>query len=301
MSRRNPNITSEMVHAPVARTIIAGRSKHTEITATYLHQTRPGHGLTHPTMLDDAFIAILAFEPCGGSRQLWADGRLVPSVPFKTGSTCIFDLGQRWVSEICDPFRNMHFYVPRGALDGLAEMLDGPRVGGLLLAPRDKRQDPFLLNLGHVLISAMDRGAEPSRLFLDHIGKAILVHLATGYGSLVTRGASPGGLAPWQLRRVIDYMTANLAGDFGVAELAQLTGLSVGHFTRAFRSSTGLPPHRWLMARRVDKARDLLLNTELTLAEVASACGFVDQSHFTRLFSSTMGAPPGEWRRERRS
>ncbi|WP_072819574.1 helix-turn-helix domain-containing protein [Bradyrhizobium erythrophlei] len=68
-----------------------------------------------------------------------------------------------------------------------------------------------------------------------------------------------------------------------------------------FRQSTGYPPHRWLLQRRIERAQDLLLNSDKTLAEIARCCGFFDPSHLTRAFSQTVGSSPGLWRRSRRT
>jgi len=81
-----------------------------------------------------------------------------------------------------------------------------------------------------------------------------------------------------------------------VTRLARKCGLSVTHFSRAFRRSVGMPPHQWLLHRRVDKARSLLECSKQELSEIALACGFADQSHFTRVFSRLVGTSPRAWR-----
>jgi AraC-like DNA-binding protein len=108
-----------------------------------------------------------------------------------------------------------------------------------------------------------------------------------------------GGLAPWQAQRAKELMNANLDGKLPLSRLAEECGLSTRHFARAFRQTTGVPPHRWLLGRRVDRAKDLLHDPALSLAEVALACGFADQSHFTRMFTTVVGLSPGLWRRMR--
>jgi AraC-like DNA-binding protein len=77
-----------------------------------------------------------------------------------------------------------------------------------------------------------------------------------------------------------------------------LAGLSAKHFARAFRQSTGVPPHRWLIEKRIERAKALLLGGGLSLAEIALACGFADQSHFTAAFRRGTGITPGAYRRE---
>jgi AraC-like DNA-binding protein len=109
------------------------------------------------------------------------------------------------------------------------------------------------------------------------------------------------GLAPWQLRRAEDLLRASLADHFSLACIAAACKLSVGHFTRAFKASTGVPPQQWIMATRVANAQTLLVNSTLSLVEVSEECGFTDQSHFTRIFGRIAGTSPGVWRREHRA
>ena len=112
-------------------------------------------------------------------------------------------------------------------------------------------------------------------------------------------GAPVGGLAPWQMRRVKALLAANAEASMSVGRLAEECGLSLRHFTRAFRRSTGLPPHRWVLKRRVDMAKQLLRDPARSLLDVALACGFTDQSHFTRTFTAGVGCSPSLWRRTR--
>jgi transcriptional regulator GlxA family with amidase domain len=108
-------------------------------------------------------------------------------------------------------------------------------------------------------------------------------------------------LAPWQLRKVTDFMRAHLAETLQLSELAAISGLSTSHFSRAFKGSTGLPPYRWHLNLRVEQARAMLTDATASLAEVACATGFADQSHFTRTFSKIVGTSPGALRREQKA
>ena len=112
---------------------------------------------------------------------------------------------------------------------------------------------------------------------------------------------STGGLAPWQVARAKALIAADPGGRTSLADVARDCGLSPGYFARAFKASTGTTPHGWLQACRVDRAKDMLLAPDLSLAEVAMACGFADQSHFTRTFFRLAHATPGAWRRVRRT
>jgi AraC family transcriptional regulator len=116
----------------------------------------------------------------------------------------------------------------------------------------------------------------------------------------ITRTKVRGGLAKWQLDRVIDHIESRLADPIKVDELAQLAGLSASQFTRAFRRSTGVPPHRWHLSARIRRAQQLIRDTQQPLAEIAISIGFADQSHFANTFTRWMGVSPGAWRREQR-
>ena len=106
-----------------------------------------------------------------------------------------------------------------------------------------------------------------------------------------------GGLAPWQTRRALQLMSSDLSGRVGLRAAASACRISVGHFSYAFKQTVGSSPHQWLLARRIERATYLLLNTNQPLIEIALATGFADQSHFTRVFSRRMGASPAAWKR----
>ena len=92
-------------------------------------------------------------------------------------------------------------------------------------------------------------------------------------------------------------MRLHLAEDIGLPELAALAGVSPQRFKRTFKTSSGLPPYRFLMTLRIERAQELLARSNLTLAEVALASGFSNQSHFTTVFWNQTGLTPGRWRR----
>ena len=109
------------------------------------------------------------------------------------------------------------------------------------------------------------------------------------------------GLAAWQLELASRRLVSDLSADFPVAQLARLCGLSRSYFARAFKASTGLPPHRWLMHFRIERAKEMLERNEDSISAIAVSCGFSDQSHLTRVFHAIVGASPAAWRRRRKA
>jgi AraC family transcriptional regulator len=113
-------------------------------------------------------------------------------------------------------------------------------------------------------------------------------------------GLTPrGGLAPWQVRKVLTHIETHISAPITTAELANLVRLSPFHFSRAFRRSFNDSPHAYLMRRRVERSQGLMLTTTTSLAQIAASCGLADQAHFTRLFRRFAGESPGAWRRAR--
>jgi AraC-like DNA-binding protein len=106
-----------------------------------------------------------------------------------------------------------------------------------------------------------------------------------------------GGLSPAAMRRVRDYIDAHLSDSIELVELSEIAGLSVFHFARQFKHSEGVTPHSYLVSRRVERAKELLAGTNLSLSEIAFAAGFSDQSHLTRLFRQIVRMTPGQFRR----
>lgn len=107
-----------------------------------------------------------------------------------------------------------------------------------------------------------------------------------------------GGLARWQLNRIVDYIEQHLADRITGTDLTRLIGVSPGQLFRNFKASVGIPPFRYIAARRLELACSLLRTTSDPLCQIALTAGFNDQSHFCRVFRRVLGGTPATWRRE---
>jgi AraC-like DNA-binding protein len=221
----------------------------------------------------------------------------VSTRPLAAGEVVILDLRERPTVEHAGPFHTIYFYLPRAAFDEVADEAAVPRIGGLQFEPNVGVADSVLANMAAALAPSFAAPEAASRLLVDHVLRAVCTHVAHTYGGMPSQAPRRGGLAPWQERRAKELLTARIDGEISLAELAQECDLSVSHFTRAFRRSTGLPPYGWLIAKRVERAKELLADGTLPLAELALAAGFADQSHLTRSFKRQVGTTPGSWRR----
>lgn len=105
-------------------------------------------------------------------------------------------------------------------------------------------------------------------------------------------------LAPWQVSLATRTMRRNLGSAISISEIASLCRLSLCHFVRAFTNTVGIAPYAWFLQQRIGRAKRLLTETALPLAQIALECGFSDQAHFTKAFAKVSGTTPAKWRRE---
>lgn len=163
------------------------------------------------------------------------------------------------------------------------------------LQPKLYVRDPNLLKTLRKLQATLSQ-PQPDQLYVDALGVVLTIELAR------TMVASPdvgrSGLPQRKLDQVIDLIEAGLETPLRLQALADATGLSRFHFLRAFRASTGLSPHQFVVSRRVAKARDMLRHSDLPIAEIARLSGFGSPAHFAKVFSATTGMTPSEYRRD---
>lgn len=166
----------------------------------------------------------------------------------------------------------------------------------LIDVPRLRFADDRLWTLISLLSEAISDDDPTAQLYGDSLTAAIAAKLFER-----PREAKGGerGLSALQLRDAMSYLEARMPGRVELATLAQLAGLSQSHYCRAFKASTGLAPYQWQLRARVERAKDLLLNTNRCLQQVAEATGFADAVHFGRTFRNVTGATPAAWRLDR--
>lgn len=158
-------------------------------------------------------------------------------------------------------------------------------------------RDGHLTRLMLALYADLHDGSPAGRLYGESLSLALAVYLARRYG-VPNHDTSEcrGGLPGYRLRRVVEYVHANLGRDIPLADLAGIAGMSPHYFAELFRASTGQTPHRFVLAARVEHAKRLLRNPKLTALDVAIRVGFADASHFTKVFRRIVGVTPSRYR-----
>ena len=268
-----------------------------ELAVTETRDDNPVFGRSG-SVADEAYFVSLKLHDYPDC-ELWDHGKCVGKANVRAGTTYLYDLRSDPGFVIDKPFHSLHFYLPRSALDGIARENRTPPVGDLACQFGSGHDDQVMRHIGAVLLEALSRPGEANQLFIDHMMLAFTAHIAQAYGGLQSiAGPARGGLAPWQVKRACERLDSDLGGTLSLQLIAAEFGLSVGHFSRAFRISTGLPPHRWLLRQRVEAAKRLMAARDLSLSEIAVSAGFANQSHFTKVFSAQVGISPAAWRRE---
>jgi AraC family transcriptional regulator len=172
---------------------------------------------------------------------------------------------------------------------------------GIALVPKlTPGVDPLIYQIAIALKTALEMDGVASKLYADAMANALAVHLLTRYSTHRAPLSKPsGGLSEPQLKQVIDYIHDYLERDISLADLANLTQLSSYHFTRLFKQSIGLAPHQYHIRCRIDRAKQLLLERQLSFAEIALAVGFSSQAHFNYHFKRWVRATPKEFLRHK--
>jgi AraC family transcriptional regulator len=167
----------------------------------------------------------------------------------------------------------------------------------LEIVPTNVVTDDRLTHLLYALDGERARGYSAGKLFVDSIETALSNILLTSFNTFAPRSISAkGGMAPHVLRRVIEFMHANMDKQIGLKDLADCAGLSLSHFSFQFRASTNESPHQYMLRLRVERSKELLTDHRLSVLDVGLEVGFRNQQHFATVFRNSVGVPPSVYR-----
>ncbi|WP_149535442.1 helix-turn-helix transcriptional regulator [Siccirubricoccus phaeus] len=253
--------------------------------------TELGRVATPPS--DRGLLIGVALE--GGHRRRIFRARASTLHGFAADSIYIRSFGDSYAADMENGFDFLLLEISEAAMQQGCAETGLARSEGLACTPGER--DPVLPHLARALLPVLAAPAEGCALFVDQVALAIQSHIARRYHGGTPRPSRIRGLSRAQEALAKELLVAQLDGGVLIGDVAAACRLSRSHFIRAFRQTTGQTPYQWLLAQRVERARQLLRDPRMPLAEVAVACGFADQSHFTRIFSRQMGMAPGSWRR----
>ena len=226
----------------------------------------------------------------------WLDGRFHRVTEWDASGIQIFDMESEPVALRTSGFDSVHVYIPRSVINRFSDENEQKRVRNLYCTPGTK--DDVILHWARMMLPFSDRPLQLPRLVIDEMIMMFCAHLSRTYqGRSQPPDVVTGGLAVWQQDRAIEMLNEHLGGDLALADLAKECALSPGRFMRAFKRSFGVPVRRYLLHKRVEAAKSLLLHSNDSLLTVALEVGFTDQPAFNRSFREIVGTSPGRWRR----
>ena len=170
---------------------------------------------------------------------------------------------------------------------------------GIELIPQLGIIDPIISHITLALKAEVETGCLTGRLYGESLGTALVMRLIQNYSVFKPQTSYKSkGLPKYQLCQVIDYINVHLSHDISLSELAEVAFMSQSHFTRLFKQSTGITPYQYLLEQRIERAKQLLKQKKIAIADVALQCGFANQTHFTKCFRQFTGVTPKVYRNE---
>jgi AraC family transcriptional regulator len=199
----------------------------------------------------------------------------------------------------------LQVYLRQSVYEAAVTEIYGCDSSGAELVPRFAILDPLLEQLAIAITNALRDGAAGDGqygdgLYIDTIAQMMAVHLARSHSSRSrpVRILPAKPLSGWKMRRVIEYIEDNLEGDLSLQAMAAEVDISPLYLARAFKSAVGQSPHQYVLARRIERAKELLRNTDLPVVDVALSSGFSSQSHLSHWFIRQVGVSPAVYRRQ---
>lgn len=182
-------------------------------------------------------------------------------------------------------------------LQKMAEELQGTALDPVELKPTPFGIDPQIEGLARQYRTELQSADLGSQLYCESLGDLFLLHLLRQYSYRPLQTRKYGtGLCDRKLKQVLAYIDAHLGQNISLRELAKVAQISQYHFSGLFKQSVGIPPYRYVLLRRIERAKDLLQKERLPINEVALSCGFADQSHLTKHFRRSVGMTPRVFR-----
>jgi AraC family transcriptional regulator len=165
------------------------------------------------------------------------------------------------------------------------------------IVPTNVVTDDRLTHLLFALDAERARGYSTGRLFVDSIETALANILLTSFNTFAPRSIpGKGGMAPHVIRRVVDFMHANMDKQIRLKDLADCAGLSLSHFSFQFRARTNQSPHQYMLRLRIERSKELLADSRLSVLDIGLEVGFRNQQHFATVFRNSVGVPPSVYR-----
>lgn len=206
--------------------------------------------------------------------------------------------------ELDRQLESLHLYLRHKIITEVASELLKRDVERIEILPKVGEEDPLIEQLMLEIRNMIENKERSDEVYVEYVSLALAARLVRRHSTLSQSAALEsdvsGGLTRQQITRVMEFMDSHLDQGIGLKKIAKAVDLSVTHFARLFKVSTGMPPHQYLIRRRFERAKWLLSQTEYCIAEIAFSVGFSHQEHMTRVFRRLGDTTPAKYRRSQR-
>jgi AraC family transcriptional regulator len=194
----------------------------------------------------------------------------------------------------------LQVYLRQSIYDSVIADMYGCDLAAAEIVPRFAMTDPLLEQLAIAIANSLREGTAEDGLYIDTLAQMIAAHLARHHSthSKPSRMPPPPKIAGWRMRRLVEYIEENLGGDLSLQRMAAEVDVSPLYLARAFKAAVGQSPHRYVLERRLERAKELLRGTDTPIVEVALGVGFSSQSHLSNWFLRQVGVSPAVYRRQ---
>jgi len=194
----------------------------------------------------------------------------------------------------------LQVYLRRSIYETAVSEMYGCDPAAAEVVPRFAMMDPLLEQLSIAITTSLRDGTAEDGLYIDTLAQMMAVHLARHHStrSRPIRLAMPQRISGWKMRRLIEFIEENLDGNLSLEALAGEVQVSPLYLARAFKTAVGMPPHQYVLKRRLERAKELLRNTDRPIVDVALSTGFSSQSHLSNWLLRDVGVSPAAYRRQ---
>jgi AraC family transcriptional regulator len=191
----------------------------------------------------------------------------------------------------------MQIRIPSRFIQSVARETIDINSEPLELLPEWRTRDPHIESIGMLLLAELKQKNLGGRLYIESLANVLAVHLLRQYAAPKLRlSIYEGGLPERQVLQVLEYINEHLNQDIKLADLAALLGMSQFHFSHLFKQSIGTAPYQYLLQQRVERAKQLLKQTDQSIMDIALECGFSSHSHLSKQFRQLTGMTPKAYR-----
>jgi AraC-like DNA-binding protein len=252
--------------------------------------------MTAPTLSGHYTIEVLLRNTV---VDCFRDGRRTSKGAVGFGGTQISAPGEKISCSFKRSSEAIHIFVPRSIVAKTYQEIHQLNCSSEFeLVDPAFSSDPVMGKLACTLLEANGLRSPFARLYCDSLAMAVLARaMEFRDDGLITTG-NRAGLLPWRLRRTVEYIEDNLGEPITLNDIAEHAGLSRMHFAAQFKRATGLSPHAFLMQKRLEMAKTMLIDERLPIVQIAFSVGFHSQAHFTTVFRKATGTTPARWRKQ---